>query len=65
MPSFTITLTAAQAQRIQDAIATPQNPTPAVADVKAFFIDRLRSHVHAVERRNAMNAIVDTPLDPT
>ena len=65
MPSFTINLTAAQATRIQDAFATPQNPTPGVAEVKEFCIVRVRAYVQEVELRNATKAIVVIPLDPT
>ena len=65
MPSFTITLDAAQTARIQAAFATPQNPSPGVAEIKEFCISRLRAYVHEVERRNATNAITVTALEPT
>lgn len=65
MPSFTINLTAEQATRLQAAFASPQNPTPGVAEVKAFCISQLRAYVHERERQAATAAIVVTPMDPS
>ena len=65
MPTLTINLTNEQAQRIQAAFATPQNPTPGMPELKEFCISRIRAYVHEVERRKATEAITVEPIDPT
>lgn len=65
MPTLTINLTNEQAQRIQEAFATPSNPNPGMAELKEFCINRIRAYVHEVERRKATEAITVEPIDPT
>ena len=64
MPDITITLTAQQANRMRDAFATEENPTPNLADIKQEAVRFLRTRVRQYERRIAEAAIVDTPFDP-
>ena len=64
MPDLTITLTAQQANRMRDAFATEENPTPNLADIKREAVRFLRARVRQYERRIAEAAIVDTPFDP-
>ena len=64
MPDLTITLTAQQANRMRDAFATEENPTPNLADIKQEAVRFLRTRVRQYERRIAEAAIVDTPFDP-
>ena len=64
MPDITISLTAQQANRMRDAFATQENPTPNLADVKQEAVRFLRARVRQYERRIAEAAIVDTPFDP-
>ncbi len=65
MPDMTITLTAQQANRMKDAFATNENPTPTLGDVKQEAVRFLKARVRQYERRIAEQAIVDTPFDPT
>lgn len=65
MPDITITLTVQQANRMRDAFATEDNPTPSLADIKREAVQFLRAKVRQFERRQAESAIVDTPFDPT
>ena len=65
MPDITISLTAQQANRMRDAFATQENPTPNLADVKQEAVRFLRARVRQYERRIAEKAIQDTPFDPT
>ena len=64
MPDLTITLTVQQANRMRDAFATEENPTPNLADIKREAVRFLRARVRQYERRIAEAAIVDTPFDP-
>ena len=64
MPDLIITLTAQQANRMRDAFATEENPTPNLADIKQEAVRFLRARVSQYERRIAEAAIVDTPFDP-
>ena len=64
MPDITITLTAQQANRMRDAFATEENPTPNLADIKQEAVRFLRTRVRQYERRIAEAAIVDTPFNP-
>ena len=64
MPDLTITLTVQQANRMRDAFATEDNPTPNLADIKQEAVRFLRTRVRQYERRIAEAAIVDTPFDP-
>lgn len=65
MPDITITLTAQQANRMKDAFATPENPSPSIADVKREVMQIMRARVRQYERRLAEAAITDNPFDPT
>lgn len=65
MPDITITLTVQQANRIRDAFATEENPTPNLADIKQEAVRFLKARVRQHERRVAEQAIQDTPFDPT
>ena len=65
MPDLIITLTAQQATRLQSALATPENPTPTIADAKAICVRTLRARVLQHERRVQEAVIADTPFDPT
>lgn len=65
MPDITISLTAQQANRMRDAFATQENPTPNLADIKQEAVRFLRARVRQYERRIAEQAIQDTPFDPT
>ena len=64
MPDLIITLTAQQANRMRDAFATEDNPTPNLADIKQEAVRFLRARVRQYERRIAEAAIVDTPFNP-
>lgn len=63
MPDLTVSLTAGQATRLQAAFATPENPTPNMADLKQFVIRQLKAKVVQYERGVAQAAIVDVPFD--
>lgn len=65
MPDITITLTVQQANRMRDAFATEENPTPNLADIKQEAVRFLKARVRQHERRVAEQAIQDTPFDPT
>lgn len=71
MPSMTITTTAGQAQRMQDAVQQETNSAqaPSAAQVKDFWINQMRVFVHDSERKAAKKAaetsITDTAFDPT
>ena len=65
MPDITITLTLAQANRMKDAFASEENPTPTLADIKQEAVHYLKARVRQYERRVAESAIQDTPFDPT
>ena len=65
MPDVTLTLSAQQAQRVQAAFATADNPTPDVAEVKTWLVRQLRARVLQHERREQESAITDTPFEPT
>lgn len=65
MPDITISLTAQQANRMRDAFASEDNPTPNLADVKQELHRYLKAKVRQYERRVAEAAIQDTPFDPT
>lgn len=65
MPDVTISLTAAQAQRVQAALATPENPTPGIPVLKQWLVKHLRAHVLQYERRVAEAAVQTAPFDPT
>ena len=65
MPDITISLTAQQANRMRDAFATEDNPTPNLSDIKREAVRFLRARVRQYERRIAEAAIQDTPFDPT
>lgn len=65
MPDITISLTAQQANRMRDAFATEENPTPNLSDIKQEAVRFLRARVRQYERRVAEAAIQDTPFDPT
>lgn len=65
MPDITISLTAQQANRMRDAFATEDNPTPNLADIKQELNRYLKAKVRQHERRVAEAAIQDTPFDPT
>ena len=65
MPDITITLTAQQAQRVQNAFATNEDPAPGIPVVKEFLIRQLRDRVLRKERATAEAALAPTPFDPT
>lgn len=65
MPDMTITLTAAQADRMRDAFASEENPAPNLADIKREAVRFLKARVRQYERRIAEAAIQDAPFDPT
>lgn len=66
MPDLTITLTAAQATRVQAALATAENPAPNIADAKAWLIRQLRARVRQHEDRVAQQALPQPdPFEPT
>ena len=65
MPDITISLTAQQANRMRDAFASEDNPTPNLADVKQELHRYLKAKVRQYERRIAEQAIQDAPFDPT
>ena len=71
MPSMTITTTAGQAQRMQDAVQRETNAAqaPSAAQVKDFWINQMLVFVQDSERRAAKKAadaaITDTAFDPT
>ena len=71
MPSMTITTTAGQAQRMQDAVQreTSAAQAPSAAAVKDFWIHQMRVFVQDSERKAAKKAaeaaLTDAAFDPT
>lgn len=65
MPDITISLTAQQAQRLQAAFATAEEPAPGVPELKEWLIRQLRARVLQKERRDAESALTDMPFEPT
>lgn len=66
MPDMTITFSPAQAQRIQAAFATPENPSPDMDDLKSWVTRKLRSMVQQHEARVAQQALPQPdPFEPT
>jgi len=65
MPDMTISFTAQQAQRIQDALATENNPTPGIPELKVWVIKEIKNMVVIHERSVAVEAISDESFDPT
>lgn len=65
MPDMTISFTAQQAQRMQEAFATSENPTPSMGDLKTWVIRQIRAQVLRKERAAAEAQISDSPFDPT
>ena len=71
MPSMTITTTAGQAQRMQDAIQreTSAAQAPNATQVKAFWVHQMRVFVQESERKAAKKSaeasITDAAFDPT
>ena len=71
MPTLTITTTAAQAQRMQDAIQreTGASQSPNATAVKDFWIHQMRVFVQSSERRAAQRSyevsLSDSAFDPT
>lgn len=70
MPSMTITTTAGQAQRMQDAVqrATGASQSPSAETVRQFWIHQMRVFVQDQEKAAAVAATQATPptaFDPT
>lgn len=65
MPDITISVTSAQAKRIQDAFeeALELDRPATIADVKEYIVSDLKQFVRTSERRVARDAIVDVELD--
>lgn len=64
MPTLTIDLTAQQAQRVQAAFATNDNPSPDMADLKSWVVRQIRARVLQHERKVQESAITDTEFEP-
>jgi len=62
---MTISFTAQQAQRIQDALATEGIPTPGIPELKIWVIREIKNMVINHERSVAAEAIASSTFDPT
>lgn len=66
MPDVTLSLTAAQALRVQAALATDENPTPGIPEAKQWLIRQLRARVRQHEDRVAQQSLPQPdPFEPT
>jgi len=67
MPSITITITAQQAQRLQDAwaVLNPDAEPLTLDTAKQLLIRELRAIVLLGERKAAEALLTDNPFDPT
>jgi hypothetical protein len=64
MPDITLTLTAGQVTRVQDALVTQRHiPAPTIEDARQFLISRLKSLVFNHEQQEAEEALVIPPFD--
>lgn len=63
MPSITLTFSASQAQRLQDALSASDYPTT-LAGAKSLITDWLRNYVRDYERIKAQKDALDAVSEP-